>query len=110
MGGAQQKAIQRQILPEQGFLTGGGQPGCEHAVDNREAAAQSGQGTAHRVNVRCHGGAFCGYLGGLETFSAVDVAESANAADCTQIQKLHLIFGDHDIVRFEVVVHHPAGM
>ena len=110
MGGAQQKAIQRQILPEQGFLAGGGQPGCEHAVDNREAATHSGQGTAYRVNVRCHRGAFGGYLRGLETFSAVNVAKSADAADRTQIQKLHLVLGDHNIVRFEVVVHHPAGM
>ena len=108
--GPQQQAVQGQILAEQRFFVWGGQPRGIHSVFHRQVHDQCGQGAADGVDVAGHGRSGLGNLRGLETLGAEDVPERADACHRTQVDQLHLVLGDQDVVRLQVVVDHAAGV
>ena len=110
MRGAHEEAVEGEVLAEQGFLIRGGQPGDVHAVFHRQFHDQAGQGASHREDIAGHRGAGGAHLRSLESLGAEDVSKGADARDGTEVDQLHLILGDDDVVRLEVVVDHPAGV
>ena len=81
VGGALQKAVERQEATQLRLRGWGGDAGQVDAVLGRQLEAQRGQGTADGVDIAGDGRALGGHFRGLVALGAVDIAKRANAGD-----------------------------
>ena len=92
------------------LIVGRGDPGGQHTVLDGQFQCQRRQGAPDGVDIRGHRRPLGGHLWSLVPLGAVDIAIGPDAGDRAQVDQLDLILGGDDVLRFEIVVDHAAGM
>ena len=105
-----EQAVQGDVAAQSFGRTRRGQLMREHAIHLRQIQDQRGERAADRVNVTSYRRPLPRHLRRLIPLRAIDIAVRPDAADRAQVNELHLVFGDNDVVRLQVVVHHPAAV
>ncbi|SKX65382.1 Uncharacterised protein [Mycobacteroides abscessus subsp. abscessus] len=99
-----QELVERRVVAEHGGVVGIGETVDVPPVLHRHVDGQRSQGASDAVDVRDDLWSGLHDLRGLETRCAVEMSVAVDRRDGAEVDELHLVAADHDVVGFDVVV------
>ena len=107
MGCALQQPMERGVVGEHLRLGWIRQTVEVAALLHRHVDCQDGKGAAQAVDVGGDLGAGLDDLRGLEARCSVEMAVTVDGGDGPEVDQLHILAADHDVLGLDVVVHQP---